>query len=344
MNAPAAIHDDNSMSQDEDETEGKARSPRVVALGESMLRLSTHDRLAHADQLEVHVAGSESNVAVALAQLGWNATWFSTLPSTPPGQRVANELAACGVDVSRVRWVDEGRVGLFFVEFGEAPRSTTVWYDRAGSAAADMAPQDLDPQMLDGADYAIVSGITFGIGRGPRGLAERFVAEARARGAKICADVNFRPRMWAERDAAPAIANLIASANVVVCSAHDAARLWSIEGEAEDVVNLLRDRHAPSADLVVLTVGADGAVASLPDGTLLEQPAYPTTVVDRIGAGDAFMAGLLWGLETRGVGEALRAGVVAASLKCTMRGDHLLITAEEFLEHLDRPSRQVLVR
>lgn len=321
-----------------------ARTPRIVALGESMLRLSTHARLDRAEQLHVHVAGSESNVAVALAQLGWNATWLSALPDTPPGHRVATELLACGVDVSRVRWVDGARVGLFFVEFAEPPRSTTVWYDRAGSAAAQLGPDDLDVTALAGADYAVVGGITASISASARDLARRFAAEARASGAKVCVDVNFRPRLWDEREAAPAIAELVEAADIVVCSARDAERLWSLNGDPRDAAVRLRDTYAPRAEFVVVTTGEDGAVAALPDGSVLEQPAFQATVVDRIGAGDAFVAGVLWGIETRDAAEALRAGAVAAAMKCTLHGDHLLTTEREFLDQLDGRQRQVVVR
>jgi 2-dehydro-3-deoxygluconokinase len=316
----------------------------VVALGETMLRLSTPGRLDRAGSLDVHVAGSESNVAVALAQLGWHASWFSALPNTPPGRRVANELHACGVDVSPVRWVEGARVGLFFVEIADPPRGTSVWYDRAGSAAARLEPSDLDPALLDGADYAVVCGITAGIGAGPRALALRFANEAAARGAKVCVDVNYRQRLWSEADAAPAIAELIAAADVVVCSTRDAEQLWALDGDPRDTAGRLRDTFAPGAELVVLTTGSDGAVASLPDGAVLEQAAYPATVVDRIGAGDAFVGGLLWGLEARDVPEALRAGALAAALKCTLRGDHLLITPDEFVQRLDDREQQVVVR
>jgi 2-dehydro-3-deoxygluconokinase len=320
------------------------QEPRVAACGESMLRLSTHARLEYADCLDVHVAGSESNVAVALAQLGWDAAWFSALPDTPPGRRVARELAACGVDVSKVRWVEEGRVGVFFAEFAEAPRGTTVWYDRAASAAAALGPDDLDASVLDGADYAVVCGISAGVSPGMKALALRFAAEARTRGARVCVDVNYRPRLWDELAAAPATAELAAAADIVVCSERDAERLWGIGGDPHDAVLRLRSIYASGAELVVLTRGADGAVAALPDGGTLEQAAYPATVVDRIGAGDAFVAGLLWGLEARDVREALRAGAVAAALKCTMRGDHLLTSPQEFLQYLDGPERQAVVR
>jgi 2-dehydro-3-deoxygluconokinase len=318
--------------------------PRVLALGEAMLRLSTPDRLQRVTRLDLHIAGSESNVTVALAQLGWDAVWFSALPDTPLGRRVTAELHACGVDVSTVRWVADGRVGLFFVEFAEPPRQTTVWYDRASSAAAALEPDDLDPSVLDGADYAVVSGITAGLGRGVRELALRFAAEARARGAKVCVDVNFRPRLWDATSAAPAIAQLAGAADIVVCSARDAERLWGVDDDPRAAVLRLRDEHFPSAELVVLTIGADGALAAQRDGTVLEQPAYTSTVVDRIGAGDAFLAGLLWGLEARDLAEALRAGALAAALKCTMRGDLLLVTPQEFVRQLDDRQSELVVR
>jgi 2-dehydro-3-deoxygluconokinase len=326
-------------------SERSARVPRrVVALGESMLRLSTRARLDRADVLEVHVAGSESNVAVALAQLGWEAVWISSLPKTPPGRRVANELLACGVDVDHVHWVKHGRVGVFFVEFAEEPRSTTVWYDRAGSAASLFDEGDLEPSVLDDADYAVVSGITPGISESGRRLARRFAIEARDRDVELCVDVNYRERLWSEDDAARAIGELLTHASVVVCSARDADRLWSIRGEARDIARRFKSVCAPQSNLVVVTRGDAGSVAVLDDDTVIEQPARPAKRVDPIGAGDAFVGGLLWGLDSGDVEEALRAGSLAAALKCTMHGDHLLTNREEFLEHLRARERKVVVR
>lgn len=321
----------------------KGRRPRVVAFGECMLRLSTHARIEFADSVDVHIGGSESNVSVALAQLGWDARWFSALPDTPLGRRVANDLHAHGVDVSGVRCVDGARVGLFFVEIAQPPRSTTVWYDRADSAAAKLKPADLDPSVLDGADYAVVGGVTAAIGAGPRAVALRFATETTVRGAKVCVDVNYRPRPWSEDEAASAIVELLGVGDIVVCSSRDAERLWALDGDSTEVVTHLHEAHAPNAELVVLTIGSDGAVASCADGLVLEQPAYPTTVVERIGAGDAFVGGLLWGLEARDVSEALRAGELAAAPKCTLRGDYLLITASEFEQRFDDNERREAV-
>jgi 2-dehydro-3-deoxygluconokinase len=322
------------------------RAPRLVALGETMLRLSTERSLDRADSLAVNVAGSESNVAVALAALGWDVSWVSALPASPLGRRIADELRGAGVDVAPVRWVDDpaARVGLLFVEHAPPPRRTTVWYDRAGSAASALGPGDLDPAVLEGAGYALVSGITPGLGDGPRALAFRFAEEARARGARVCVDVNYRAKLWAAARAAPVIAELVAGADVVVCGAHDADVLWGIGGDARDAVVRLRRERAAAAAIVVLTTGSDGAVASCADGTVIEQPAYPTTVVDRVGAGDAFVAGLLWGLEQGDPSGALRAGALAAALKCTVHGDVLRMTAGELREHLGGGQTRMVVR
>ena len=125
-----------------------------------MLRLSPSDRgrLQESARLDAHVAGAEANVATALASLGVETAWVSALPENPLGQRVARTLRAAGVDLGRVVWKADARLGLFFIEFGASPRPTTVWYDRAGSAFSAMTT--CDPSALAGAGYAVTSGIT----------------------------------------------------------------------------------------------------------------------------------------------------------------------------------------
>jgi 2-dehydro-3-deoxygluconokinase len=318
----------------------------VVTLGEAMLRLSPpgRGRLERADSLDLHVAGSESNVAVALAALGFRARWVSRLPDSPLGRRVASELSRAGVDVDSVRWIPDGRVGVFFVEFGSAPRPTRVWYDRAGSAAAALEPADLDPAVLDGATYAVVSGITSALSPSAHLLARRFAAEARDRGATVCVDVNYREKLWPPERASVAVTELTRAADIVVCSARDARRLFAIEDTGEAGLAALRAACAPDARLLVLTRSLDGAAASTAAGRILEQEAVPTEVVDRIGAGDAFLAGLVWGLEQGDEEYALRAAAAAAALKCTIPGDQLVVTPEELRELVARNSSEDVIR
>ena len=121
--------------------EGQQRR-HLVTVGEAMLRLSVRpgDLLQDADVFNVHVAGSEANVAYAAARVGLDAAWVSALPDHPLGRRIATTLTAGGVDTSLVRWVADGRLGLYFVELGIPPRPTTVIYDRAASTMAMAAP------------------------------------------------------------------------------------------------------------------------------------------------------------------------------------------------------------
>lgn len=293
----------------------------VVTLGEAMLRLSVPPgvRLDRTAALDVHVAGSEVNVAAALAGLGIEARWIGALPENPLGRRVAAGLADAGVDLRGVTWTPDSRLGLFFVEFGAEPRPTEVWYDRRDSAFAALSA--FDPALLEGARYAVVSGITPGLGPRSRALAEAFVAEARARGAGICVDVNFRGRLWSPDAAREALRPLLQASEVVVCSERDARLALECEGEDAALLARLREDWAPDAAVVVLTRGRHGALAADRGGAVHAQPGFRTEVVDRFGAGDAFVAGLLWGLIEQDLATALASGAALAALHCTVAGD-----------------------
>jgi 2-dehydro-3-deoxygluconokinase len=230
-------------------------------------------------------------------------------------------VAAAGVDVSAVRYTADGRVGLYFVEFGAAPRATEVFYDRAASSCAQAV--GFDPSTLDGARFAVVSGITLGLSRHAREVALAFAAAARASGAEVVVDVNYRARLWGPDAAREATAALTREAAVVVCSARDASTVFGV-AEADDRAAALAfaARFAPAARLVCLTCSERGSIAVEPGGIVTAHPAVPATVVDRFGAGDAFVAGivdsLLSGLATA---DTLAFAARLAALKCTVAGD-----------------------
>jgi 2-dehydro-3-deoxygluconokinase len=318
--------------------------PRVVALGEAMLRLSPPGggRLDDARSLEVHVAGSELNVAVALSSLGVSTRWISALPDTPLGRRVLADARAAGVDTRYVQLL-AGRMGLFFIEFGSEPRPTSVWYDRDGSAFRQL--DDIDGLAVDGARYAVVSGVTPALGASGQALTTRFAERAQEAGAGLCVDVNHRSRLWSAEDARAALTPLLERAEVVVCSQADAAEVFDIRAGTRDaVLEELRERHAPQAELVVITMGADGVVASERGRSFAYQPAFDSAVRDRIGGGDAFVAGLLWGLlEEAGVPDSLARGTALAALKQTVAGDLARFTPAEVMEVIANPNK-VLVR
>lgn len=300
---------------------------RAFALGEAMLRLSPPDggRLEEAARLEVHPAGAELNVAVAVASLGMDAAWVSALPDSPLGRRVVREVAGAGVDVSRVRWVEESRMGLFFVELGPAPRGASVLYDRRDSAFAQVEP---DLSGINGGDWLVVSGVTAALGEAQGAALDAAIATARDAGARVCFDVNYRSRLWPASGAAPRLRALSQLADVVVCSERDARGVFGLDGDAERVAGALRAECAPGAGVVVLTRGAEGSIGVVAEKAV-RQPAFAATVVDRLGVGDAFVAGLIWGLERGGPADALRMASALAALKCTVSGDFARFRPEE---------------
>jgi 2-dehydro-3-deoxygluconokinase len=293
----------------------------VSTLGEAMLRLSVKDgeRLEDAPAYEVHVAGAEANVAFALARVGIPALWASALPPNPLGRRVASTLAAGGVDVSTVLWVDDSRLGTYFVEFGPAPRGTQVVYDREASAAADATVDNFDWDRILDATAFHISGITFAMSEASGAVARHAVGEARRRGLFVSFDVNYRLKLSSPQQAADVVRKTAPMIDLLMCPASDAALLFGLQGDTEEVAGGLRDELGIAS--VVVTNGATGAAAASEAGTL-SQPAYDVEVVDRIGAGDAFAAGLLWGvLAEDSLRTGLQRGAAMAALKMTLRGD-----------------------
>ena len=300
---------------------------RFLAFGEAMLRLSAGggERLLDAPRLAVHPAGSELNVAVALTALGAEGSFHSSLPENPLGRRVAAALAATGVGTESIRWVADGRLGTFFAEIAAPPRRTSVVYDRADSAFA-VAPPGLPD--LAGRDWLVVSGITPALGDAPRAATERLLAAAAEAGVKVCFDVNYRERLWEPREAAAALAPILGRADLAVCGRRDAELLFGLGGDPGSQVRALHGLAGAGAT-VALTLGERGSLAVDAAGELASHPGFAATVVDPIGAGDAFLAGLLWALESRPLPRALARAAALGALACTLAGDFAPFTADE---------------
>lgn len=303
----------------------------VLTFGEAMLRLSPPDRqrIEQAETLDVHVSGAESNVAVALSHMGLRARWLSRLPPDGRGWRVTRSLAAHGVDVSHVRWEAQARVGVFFVEWGVPPRpSAHVIYDRAGSAASHISPDDLPDTLLADCRHLHVTGITPALSSTCAAAVFHAVTRAKQLGKTVSLDVNYRTRLWTPARAAAALAPLLPFVDVLITAAADAHVLWEIGGSGQTVASALRVRFPPP--IVAVTLSDGGAVIN--DGnTVMEVKSVPVLeIVDRLGAGDAFAAGLLTGyLEDGDLARGARLGVAMASLKLTLQGDEFFCTRQE---------------
>ena len=296
-----------------------------------MLRLSVRpgDRIEDAGAFDVHVAGSEANVAYAAARVGLKSAWASVLPNNPLGRRVADTLGAGGVDTSLVRWVDGGRLGLYFVELGAAPRSISVTYDRAASTMAQAKVADFDwPAVLD-TQVLHVSGITLGLSDSCRELATHAMREARKAGVMVTFDVNYRQKLWGREAAAAAVREVAPLIDVLVCTEEDARDLFGAV-QAPDL----------GVATVVLTRGAGGAVATR-DGKSIERKGHAVETVDRVGAGDAFVAGLVWGILEGSLELGLERGLAMSALKMTLHGDLFRLDAGDVEMLLARDAREV---
>jgi|SRR5579872_7075639 len=305
----------------------------VVTFGETMLRLSPpgNGRLEEAVSLDVRIGGSESNTAVALARLGLRVAWWSKLPESPLGRRIENEIRRWGVDTSHVLWDDspQARAGTYFLDFGLPPRGIDVYYDRAAASASRITALEVDLALISGSRLLHLTGITPALSPYCAKAVARAVALARESGTPVSFDTNFRSRLWSAAAARETLEPLLAGIDLLLCPQGDAEALFGLTGAGADVAASLRERFVAKA--VVVTCGEEGAAAAC-DAGLLSVPACPSPyVVDRVGRGDAFNAGVLMGLLTGDLMLGLQYGAAMAALKQTMPGD-LLITSRAEIE------------
>lgn len=299
---------------------------RVVALGEVMLRLSVSKgaTLEDASSFEVYVGGAEANVAVALARLGRSVELVTRVGGGPNGRRVIAHLRRHGVGTDRILVDEDLRTGLYFTESSEEPRGVSVVYDRSDSAATRLSPDDVGPGLFDGADVALVSGITLALGGSCRAAAQRFASEAFSAGVKLVFDVNHRERLWDAATARTVVEPMCRDAHAVVCTSEDAGHVFGVDGTAEQRAEALAERFGGPT---IVTDGADGVVwCGVDDGGAVagRSPSVPTGTVDRIGAGDAFCAGVVDGVLDGDLVAGIRRGQAMASLKRTVDGDCFL--------------------
>jgi 2-dehydro-3-deoxygluconokinase len=300
----------------------------VITFGETMLRLSpgNFQTLEQAEEYEVRCAGSESNVAVGLCRLGLRAAWFSKLVDNPLGRKIANSLRFHGVDTSHVIWTNAGRVGTAFMELGTGIRPSEVIYDRAQSVASQLQESEIGWAILSSARHLHVTGITAALSASCADCVAAALRHARQQGLSVSLDVNYRRKLWTTQRAAEILSPMMPGLDVLFITAEDAAQVCGLSGEPEDVVRELAKRYG--ASWTVMTLGGEGAVARV-QGQTCREKAVPTSLVDRIGAGDAFVAGYLCGYLEGDPTRALRYGLAMAALKMTTPGDLSFATRQQ---------------
>lgn len=319
----------------------------LVSFGETMIRLTAagRRRLEDAEQLEVTIGGTESNVSVALARLGRRVAWLSALPDNPLGRRITSELRQHGVDTSQVIEQQDARAGVYFMDVGSRPRPTRVIYDRKDSAVARLDPDAVDPAIVTRSRALHLTGITPALSGNCAEICNRLAGAATEAGTPVIFDVNYRFLLWSPPEAREGLAPLLERATLVFCGASDAATIWGLDGTGEEVGRALLDRT--SAEMVAVTMGDAGVCAVGRDGSIFRQDSMQVDTVDAVGAGDAFAAGFLdrW-LDAPGdIPRALQSGIALASLKMTVPGDLAIVTRQELdetLASLERPGQDIV--
>ncbi|MBX9581219.1 MAG: sugar kinase [Gemmataceae bacterium] len=312
--------------------------PDVVTFGEAMVRLAPphFGRLENARSLDVEVGGAELNTAAGLVRLGRSAAWVSRLPDDPLGRLVAGRVREAGVDDRFVRYTPDGRCGLYFLEFGAAPRASSILYDRKDSAAARMAPGMFDwGTILAGAKWFHVTGITAALGATAAEVVGEAMRSARAANVRVSFDLNYRSKLWPPDEAARVLGDLLPLADLLIAGEADAELLFGVTGgDFAEVAAGLSDRFEV---LVVAGTRREApvvwrnrvAAVAWTDGAVYESAWHEVEVVDRLGAGDAYAAGLIHGLLDGDVQKAVDYGAALGALKHTVPGDLPWVSAAE---------------
>lgn len=295
-----------------------------------MVRLAPphFQRLEQARSLDLEIGGAELNTAAGLVRLGRSAAWVSQLPDNSLGRLIANRVREAGVSDQFVRYTEDGRCGLYFLEFGAAPRASSILYDRKDSAVSRVQCGAFDwPAIFAGAKWLHVTGITAALSPGTAEVVDEAMHAAREAGVKVCFDLNYRSKLWPQDRAAEVLGLLLPMCDVLIASEGDAEFLFGITGpDFAAVAKQMAERFG------VPTVVGTRREASLvwrnrfaavgySNGETYESAGYEVEIVDRLGAGDALAAGLIHGLIDGDLKKGLDYGAAMGALKHTIPGD-----------------------
>jgi 2-dehydro-3-deoxygluconokinase len=325
---------------------------KVVTFGEIMLRLSPpgFERLFQSPVLSATFGGGEANVAVSLSHFGLDSCYVTRLPSHAVGEAVVRALRSEGV---RTDYIVRGgnRLGIYFTETGASQRASTVIYDRAHSSISEIPADAIAwDRVMDGAAWFHVTGITPALGEAGVAATKAAIAAAKKASVRISVDLNYRKKLWTEAQAQQTMRPLMRDVDIVIANEEDLQSVLGVHVEGADVtsgalqiagyrkaVERVTQQFGPSLVAITLreslSASDNGWSALLWDaksGTLHQSQRYAVRLVDRIGGGDSFAAGLIFGLISgRPLDQALRFAVAASALKQTIPGDFNRVSVTE---------------
>ena len=323
---------------------------RVVSFGEIMMRLATPNflRFVQTKSFDVTYAGAEANVAVSLANFGLEASFVTKLPKNEFGIAVLRYLRQYNVDTSHIIF-GEGRLGVYFLETGYSQRPSKVIYDRANSTFALSKPEEYDwDRIFDNADWFHFTGITPALGENLVQACLDALKKAKEKGITVSCDLNYRAKLWSQEKARQVMSQLVKYVDVLFANEEDAEKVFGIKADESNVVEgklslkgyeqvcrRLKERFGFKRVAISLR---ESIVANLNgwSGVLLDgddfysAKQYTVHIVDRVGAGDSFSAGIIYGFLTgMKPQETLEFAVAASCLKHTIVGDFNEVTLDE---------------
>lgn len=306
----------------------------VITLGETMVRLSTphHDRIEFATQLDFKIGGSESNVAVALSRLGLKAGWISKLTDNALGRKIENELKRWNVNVEGIIWTPDYRIGTYYAEFGSDPRPTNILYDRKDSAFSHLSPDEINWDNLNSCELFHTSGITVALSQNCEQVVKACLEFMREKKKLTSFDINYRAKLWSPEEAKIKLSEILPFVDILLSSENDVNLLFGKKEDLREKCSDLLEQF--SLKVVVLTRGPDPPFVLSAEGNEYSGKGYQPAVIDRIGAGDAFDAGFLYGYLTNNLETALSYGEAMSALKFSVPGDFAIISKDEVEEFI----------
>jgi 2-dehydro-3-deoxygluconokinase len=304
----------------------------VVTFGEAMVRLSPphFQRLEQARSLDL-------NVAVGVTRFGMKSAWVSKLPKNGLGYLIRDRAQEFGVDCSHLVWSDKGRAGIYFVEFGASPRASSVLYDRSQSAISMIRTGEVDwTKVFSGSKHFHMSGITPALSPSAAEVTVEALKAAKKAGCTVSYDLNYRKKLWTPAEAKKNQEPMMANVDVLITTEEDTNVVFGIkEKDYETVAEKLAQTF--KFKIVAITLREDLSVwrnnwtaIAYQDGRIYKDKKYEVEIVDRVGAGDSFTAGFLYGwLSEKDVQKGVQLGNAFAALKHTVPGDFNWMTQEE---------------
>jgi 2-dehydro-3-deoxygluconokinase len=322
----------------------------IVTFGEIMMRLAPpgYQRLVQANVLEMTFGGGEANVAVSLANFGVPVRFVTKLPDNDLGQACRGEIARWGVDVSKIIMCGE-RLGIYFCEKGASQRPSKVIYDRAYSSIAGATEADFDWDIIfEGAEWFHFTGITPALGDNVAAVTQSACRKAKEKGITVSCDLNYRKKLWSREKAGKVMAELMPYVDFLIANEEDAADVFGISAKGSAVTEgeINYKGYRAVAEQLTRNFGIKKVAITLREslsasdnvwsallysgGETFISKRYAVHIVDRVGGGDAFGAGLIYGfMQGLDNSTTLEFATAAGCLKHSIEGDFNMVSVDE---------------